>query len=214
MGFTADVDVKSGLSTDYLSRLWNLTVLNVDFHTQDTFSVLVLPEQERLDRPFALAPGVVLPVGRDYSFVRYRVTGSTANRRLVAVTPTVEWGGFYSGTRTRVATDLTVRARPGVIVYLSSEWNRVDLDEGRFDTRVFRATPELQFSQWMSVVNTVQYDSVSRVLGWQGRFRWILTPGNDLYFVYTQNWLDDPSLNGLSTMNRRAASKIIYSKRF
>ena len=214
LGFTADVDVKSGLSTDYLSRLWNLTVLNVDFHTQDTFSVLVLPEQERLDRPFALAPGVVLPVGRDYSFVRYRVTGSTANRRLVAVTPTVEWGGFYSGTRTRVATDLTVRARPGVIVYLSSEWNRVDLDEGRFDTRVFRATPELQFSQWMSVVNTVQYDSVSRVLGWQGRFRWILTPGNDLYFVYTQNWLDDPSLNGLSTMNRRAASKVIYSKRF
>lgn len=113
-----------------------------------------------------------------------------------------------------MASDITVRARPGVIVYLSSEWNRVNLPEGRFETRLFRATPELQFSQWISVVNSIQYDSVSRVLGWQGRFRWILKPGNDLYFVYTHNWVDDLSLNRFTTLNRRAASKIVYTQRF
>ena len=214
MGFTADVDLKSGLNNDYISRTATLTALNVDFHTLDTFSVLVIPETERLDRPFKLFPGIELPTGSQYSFVRYRVTGSTANRRVVAVTPTIEWGNFYSGTRTQVASDVTVRARPGVIVYLSSEWNKVNLPEGHFETRVFRATPEFQFSQWVSVVNTLQYDSVSRVLGWQGRFRWILKPGNDLYFVYTQNWLDDQALDRFTTLNRRAASKFIYTQRF
>ena len=57
-------------------------------------------------------------------------------------------------------------------------------------------------------------DSVSAVLGWQSRFRWILKPGSDLYVVYTHNWKDDPSLDRFSTLDRRAASKILYTYRF
>ena len=157
---------------------------------------------------------MTLPVGREYNFLRYRFTAQTANRRLVAINPTAEWGSYYSGTRQQVATNITVRARPGVIIYLSHEWNRIELPEGRFQTRLYSATPELQFSQWVSIVNTFQFDSVSSVLGWQSRFRWILKPGNDLFVVYTQNWLDDLSLNRFSTINRRAASKIQYTFRF
>jgi hypothetical protein len=52
------------------------------------------------------------------------------------------------------------------------------------------------------------------VLGWQSRFRWILAPGNDLYVVYTHNWLDDAVRNRLSTLDRRAASKALYTYRF
>jgi hypothetical protein len=62
-------------------------------------------------------------------------------------------------------------------------------------------------------VNSFQFDSQSRVLGWQGRFRWILRPGNDLYFVYTHNWLDNPLL-GFNTLDRRASTKGIYTHRF
>jgi hypothetical protein len=71
----------------------------------------------------------------------------------------------------------------------------------------------VRFNPWVSVANSVQYDSVSRVLGWQSRFRWILRPGNDIYFVYTHNWLND--LNGhRSTLDRSAATKIVYTHRF
>jgi hypothetical protein len=65
----------------------------------------------------------------------------------------------------------------------------------------------------LAASSNFQYDNVSRVLGWQGRFRWILKPGNDFYFVYTQNWTDDPA-QGLQTLERRAASKVIYTHRF
>ena len=107
----------------------------------------------------------------------------------MSIDPTVEWGTFYSGTRQQIATKVALRVRPGVIVYLAHEWNRIDLPEGRLRTQVFEATPELQFSQWISLVNTVQFDTVSSVLGWQSRFRWILKPGNDLFFVYrTTGW--------------------------
>jgi hypothetical protein len=70
--------------------------------------------------------------------------------------------------------------------YTSAEWNRVELEEGRFETRLFRIVPELQFSPSVSWVNNVQYDTQSAVLGWQSRFRWIVKPGSDLYFVYTK----------------------------
>jgi hypothetical protein len=107
-----------------------------------------------------------------------------------------------------------VRVRPGVIIYTSSEFNDVRLDEGRFTTRLFRVVPELQFSRWIAWVNNVQYDTQSHLLGWQSRFRWILKPGSDFYIVYTHNWLDDPLQNRIYTLDRRAASKVMYTHRF
>ena len=64
-----------------MSRIWNLTVLNVDLHSQDVVNFLVIPEYERLDRPFNLGQGVILPAGGEYNFLRYRFTAQTANRR-------------------------------------------------------------------------------------------------------------------------------------
>jgi hypothetical protein len=60
-------------------------------------------------------------------------------------------------------------------------------------------------------VNTVQYDTVTRALGWQSRFRWIERPGNDIYFVYTRNWVD---LNRWSAFDQKAAAKIVTTYRF
>lgn len=197
-----------------LNREFELLLANISTHRQDTFSVRVLPTYERLERPFAISKGITLPMGREYNWTRYRVQAQTAARRVVAMNQTFETGSFYNGTRTRVATDLNVRVRPGVIVYSSAEWNRVNLAEGRFETKLFRIIPELQFSPWVSWVNNIQYDTQSALLGWQSRFRWILKPGSDLYFVYTHNWVDDPLQNRFNTLDRRAASKVLYTHRF
>jgi DNA-binding transcriptional ArsR family regulator len=64
------------------------------------------------------------------------------------------------------------------------------------------------------VVNNIQYDNQSAVLGWQSRFRWIVKPGSDLYFVYVHNWLDDPLRNRFASLDRRASSKALYTHRF
>ncbi len=214
LGFGGTGDLQTDMNNQPLTRLWTLTLLSLDTHGQDRYNFIVLPEYERLNAPFKIYPGITLPIGGEYAFTRYRVAIGTASRRLFAVSPKVEWGNFYSGSRQQYIVDLTARLRPGVIIYSSAEYNRVRLKEGAFETRVFRLSPELQFNQWVSLVNTVQYDSVSAVLGWQSRFRWILTPGNDLYVVYTHNWLNDVGLDRWTTMNRRAASKVVYTARF
>jgi hypothetical protein len=197
-----------------LNREIELLLANISTHKQDMFSVRAIPTYERLEKPFAISRGITLPMGGEYNWTRYRVQAQTAARRVIAVNGTFEMGGFYNGTRTRIATDLNVRVRPGVIIYSSAEWNRVNLQEGRFETKLFRLIPELQFSPWVSWVNNIQYDTQSALLGWQSRFRWIMKPGNDLYVVYTHNWVDDPLQNRFNTLDRRAATKVLYTHRF
>ena len=78
--------------------------------------------------------------------------------------------------------------RRGIALTFEAEHNVLDLAEGSFTTDVFRMRANTQFSPWISLANNLQYDTVSRLLGWQMRVRWIRRPGNDLYLVYTHNW--------------------------
>jgi hypothetical protein len=55
---------------------------------------------------------------------------------------------------------------------------------------------------------------VSDVLGWQTRFRWTLRPGNDVFFIYTHNWFEDSVRDRFTTLDRRGAIKVVYTRRF
>ena len=197
-----------------LTREIDVTAFQVDLHTQDSIQFHVMPTYERLEEDFRIAPGVTLPVGQEYSFTRYRVQGSTTSRRPLALSPEVEWGSFYSGDRLRLGLTANLRAAPGQMFTFTNEWNRVSLAEGQFYTRLYRVIAETQFNPRIALVNNVQYDSQSAVIGWQSRFRWIVKPGNDLYFVYIHNWLDDPLGNRTYTLDRRLSSKFLYTHRF
>ena len=212
--FGSSLDVRTDLRNDLIERNLSVTLLQVNLHSQDNVSFRVNQQYERLDEPFEIADDITLPLGESYTFTRYRIFGHTANRRVLAFVGGYEAGDFYSGTRTGKSMNLTLRARPGVIVGFQGQWNSVKLPEGNFSTQLYRLNAETQFSPYISLVNNIQYDSQSAVLGWQSRFRWILTPGNDLYVVYTHNWLEEPQLNRFSTLDKRLASKVLYTYRF
>ena len=92
---------------------------------------------------------------------------------------------------------------------MNGEWNDVRLAEGRFSSNLYRLIGKTQFTPFVAVVITIQFDTVSRVMGWQSRFRSIVRPGNDLYVVYTHNWQEDQTLDRFASLDRRAASKVL-----
>jgi hypothetical protein len=207
------VEVLTDMQNDLLLRRVGLTLLQMRMHAGDELQVQVTPQRERLETPFEIIPGVVLPRGSVYDFTRHRVIATSASQRPIALRTEYENGGYYSGDRREFTLTLTVRPRAGLLASIESEWNRLALVEGNFSTRVFRSVVNAQFSPWISLGNNLQYDTVSGILGWQARFRWILRPGNDLYFVYTHNWRElEPA--HFQTLDRRAASKIAYTHRF
>ncbi|MGE0816850.1 MAG: DUF5916 domain-containing protein [Vicinamibacterales bacterium] len=215
-GWGVATDLFTDLDNRWVTRVVNARLGRLELHSGDNVEVNVIPSYERLERDFDISAGITLPAGSDYTFTRYRVSANTANQRLIALRPSVEWGGFLSGTRREVGFDVGIRPRPGVTLNLTNEWNHVDLAEGAFSTRLHRAILDTQFSPFMYLVNNVQYDSVSRGLGWQARFRWIVTPGNDVFLVYTHNLVDDPldPRTRFTTLDRRGAAKVVYTKRF
>ena len=208
------LDVQTDLDNALLVRTIGLTLLDTQFHSQDSIGFGTTTTHERLDAPFRISNGITLPLGAEYDYSRYWVRGQTANRRVLALNARYERGSFYSGTRTQTIAGLTLRARPGYIVYMNGEWNDVRLPEGRFSSNLYRVVGETQFTPFVALVNNVQFDTVSRVMGWQSRFRWILRPGNDLYVVYTHNWREDPLVDRFASLDRRASSKLLYTHRF
>ena len=208
------VDTLTDLAGRLLKRNIVVQPAQVQFHSQDNFRLTFFRRYERLDTPFALARHITLPLGAAYTFHRYRLFASTANRRRLAVNSSIEVGEFYSGRRAEQAVALSVRVRPGLFFSAGGQWNRVRLPEGRFTTQLYRLVGETQFSPFVALSNTLQYDTQSGVLGGQSRLRWILTPGSDVYVVYTHNWQEDQLLDRFATLDNRLASKILYTYRF
>ncbi len=211
MTFGFNSELAFDLENEPVTRRHGLTVMDLELHSGDIVVFAVEPDFERLQEDFEIIPGIVLPVGEAYDFVRYVTELNTASRRKIALTARADLGSFFSGDRQEYVAAVTVRPAAGWLMTLEAEHNEVDLAEGRFTTDVVRAAVNTQFSPWISLVNNIQYDTVSEVLGWQLRFRWITRPGDDLYFVYTHNWRDD---GGFGTLDRRAAAKIVRTFSF
>ena len=212
--FSAANDIKAGMDNRLLTRVVDITAFRVQLHSQDSVEIHVIPSYERLERDFEISQGVVLRTGGTHAFTRYRLQAATADQRVLSTQSSVEVGRFFSGQRQEVITRLAVRPRAGVLLNLEGEWNGVDLPEGRFETRVLRAIADTQFSPWIYLVNNIQFDSVSANIGWQARLRWILRPGNDLFIVYLHNWRNDVLEDRFMTVERRAATKFVYTHRF
>jgi hypothetical protein len=199
------------LTTEHVYRPAALTL-----HDGSTLAFEVRRQYERLEDHFEISDGVILPRDAAYEFTRYRFEGETASHRVASAAAAVEFGDFFSGQRQELNIALTARPRRGVAMTVELERNVLSLPEGSFDTNLVRLLANTQFNAWISLVNNLQYDSLTRVLGWQMRFRWIQRPGNDIYLVYTHNWHE--ILRGTQhefiTLDRRAASKIVYTLRF
>ena len=210
-----DWDVLYDMDNRRVVETKQLKPLTVVFADGSEFVYEVHPTYERLERDFEISDGVTLPAGASYNFTRHEIGGSMSDRYPVSVGAEMTRGTFFSGSNDEYQIDISVRPRAGLSLVFEGQRNVLRLAEGDFATTVVRATANTQVSPWLSLENNLQYDDVSRSLGWQMRFRWIQRPGNDLFFVYTQNWQEFDRTEGRSfrTLDGRAAAKIVYTLR-
>ena len=211
-----DWDFIVGMDNRLLTETNQLKPATVVFRDGSQAAYEVHPTYERLERDFEISDGVTLEAGKTFEFTRHEIQASMSDRYPVSVGGQVAFGRFFSGTHDEYQFNVSVRPRAGVALGLEAQHNILALAEGSFDTTVLRATASTQFSPWVSLVNNLQYDDVSRLVGWQLRFRWIQRPGNDLFFVYTHNWqeFDDAEARQFRTLDSRAATKVVYTLRF
>ena len=207
------IDLDNVLQT----RQANITLLEVRYQTLDSFSIRNNNRFERLDNPFEISDGVILPVG-EYRFSEIRFSARSTEQRPVSGRIGYTLGDFWSGSRR--SSDVGVSVRPVQGVTISTDWDRDDvtLPQGAFTTDLVRFSGAWHLNPWASVTGNVQYDTVSEIVGLFTRLRWILTPGSDFFLVYTHNWQYDPTAvvrdARFLTRSRGVTTKINYTHRF
>ena len=206
----------TGLEGTLLTREFDVTVLGLNFESGDRASIESTQRFERLRSPFAIRSGIEIPAD-GYDTTEWSLSLRSAGRRAVSGNVSLSRGGFWSGTRRQLATGATVRPLPGVSFGGEYERNEVRLEQGEFDTNLVRFSGEWGITPLQTVTTSIQYDDISEVVGLYSRVRWTVTPGNDIYFVYTHNWRNDAERlfdRHLSTLSQGAAVKVNYTYRF
>ena len=188
-------------------------LLGLRFETGDIIQFAVNHNYEFLDFNFdILRDGqFVIPIG-EYNNAGYSITAQTARFRRFGGAFSFAESGFWTGSQTNVSADVFLR--PMVGLNMTATWlhSQVRLLEGSFDTHLFRLVTGYDFSPWMSVNFNVQYDNVTRFLGTNNRFTWVISPGNTFFVVYNHNWqrFDERLLS----MESRTNIKFAYTLRF
>ncbi|RMG52277.1 MAG: hypothetical protein D6723_09070 [Acidobacteria bacterium] len=164
--------------------------INWRFNSGDRIEFNYMPVFERLFEPFEISEGVILPPG-DYRFTRWRAEFGTASKRSWRIEGTWWFGTYWSGRADQIETSFQYKLAPHLRVTLDTEQTFARLKEGRFVARIFSLRADYSVSPFLTFFNLVQFDNESRNLGWQSRVRWILRPGNELFLVFNQGYLQD-----------------------
>jgi hypothetical protein len=178
-----------------------------EFQNSDVFAVEVNNNYELLVRPFAVSPGVTIPVG-GYPFSDFTTTYQFGQQRRVSGTVLLQKGHFYDG-------DITAVGYSGGRVSVLKQWsvepslsvNHVELPAGTFTTTVLRARTDYGFSSRMFASGLVQWSSSDHAVSSNFRFRWEYHPGSELFVVYTDE-RDTPTTGPITTKNRALVIKM------
>ena len=219
--------IYNGVFLNHFTRLdngetesWNLffTVpMDWHFRSGDAIHALLTPDitYERVFDPFEISPGVTLPVG-EYRFTRWMNNFATAGRRKLSAMVRWSFGTYWSGRAHELQTTLTYKFPPRFSISGTANQTFARLPEGNFVARTISSQLNYAASPFLTFSNLAQFDNRSRNLGWQGRIRWTPKPGNDVFLVFSQGWIQDPDRGGFQfeVADSKMSTKIQYTARF
>ncbi len=159
-------------------------VFRVELSTSDNLNLEVSDAFEHLDAPFRVAPGVTIPVG-DYSFRQVRASWFMSASRRVSGFFSVAGGEFYGGTLREVSWRGRVEISPRLSLEPQLSLNHVDTPYGIGDTNVAGGRVTFTITPKMFVGALVQYQSATKSVSSNLRFRWEYQPGSELFIVYS-----------------------------
>ncbi|WP_083750239.1 carbohydrate binding family 9 domain-containing protein [Rhodohalobacter halophilus] len=191
----------------------NLTPIEIQFESGEQIEFSLNRNFEQIYEDFdILRDGTVIILPGRYKNWGINSGFETAGFRKISGEIEYSYEGFWTGTREELQLEGTVRPYRGI--NLSANWVRshVKLPQTSFTTNLFVFRNNIDLTPDIAFTQIVQYDDLSNLFGLYNRFRWTLTPGSDLFLVFTRNWLDTE--NRLVVIESQAAIKINYTYRF
>ncbi len=183
------------LNGDLESRSIFTAPINFRTESGEHIEFNVIPNREVLPVDFEVSEGIVIPKD-DYSFVNYRAEINTAAYRKVQLDVSYRFGEFYNGTYNDLETGVTLKLNGYANLQVGGNFVNSKLIQGSFSEAIYSARLNLYLTPDLGISNYIQYDDVSNLMGYNGRFFWQVRPGNIIYLVYNTNmerrWTPNP----------------------
>jgi hypothetical protein len=203
----------AGLGGEWQSYSIFTAPINWRLESGDRIEANFYPQGEQLAEPFEIVEGVEIPAGK-YHFTRWRLEAEFAAKRRLNGQFTWWFGSFYKGNLHEIELEANWNPSQLVTFEFSGVRNIGRLPWGYFDQTLaglrvrFNVTPDLQLNSFL------QYDTESRIFGWNARIHWIFSPLGEAFLVFNRNTLDVPG-NGNRWMlqSQQVAAKLRYNFR-
>lgn len=147
----------------------------------------IIPKRDVLPFDFGVSKGIIIPKGA-FNFINYQLKTSSPVYNALSVTVEGDFGRFYSGTLEEAKIGLLYKFKGHISLGFSSDIVHGRLPQGHFDNSIYQLKADVFLSPRLGLMNYLQYDSASRNLGINIRFRWEISPGNEIYLVYNKDW--------------------------
>jgi hypothetical protein len=194
-----------------------LRPLEVETRGRDVARLVATANNERVVLPFAIYSSgtrrVVIQPGR-YSFDDHGFDIVTGPQRKYAGRLSLRSGDFYDGERLNLGGEFVWKQSRHFTLRLAYDWNDVDLPQGRFITRLSRATSEVSLSSRLNWISLFQYDDVSEVFGIHSRVTWIPKAGQEMFLVFNRSFQDFDKDGRLQSVTSDLSVKASYTFRF
>jgi hypothetical protein len=143
-------------------------------------------ELEGLNRPFQIAGSdIVVPPGEYSGWVVW--SSQNTNRAApLSFTNRVSVGSFLSGRRTQLSGGVHVRRGGSFTGSVDLTHNRLDLEEGAFNTTLSRIEGRYAFTPRLSLQGSAQYSDQTGMWTGQLRMGWLDTAGTGLFVVFNE----------------------------
>jgi hypothetical protein len=177
----------------------------------DWANVWVGHSRETYDQPFAIRPGIVIPTGV-HRWDNFQAQFGTTLSRPFDVHVRWRHGGFLTGNDDEYDLDLGARPSRRLELGLSYGLRDIRLPQGDFTVRIGSAKAVYTFSPDLQLSLLAQYDNFSNSLGVNFRVKWIVQPGNEVFFIVNQGY--DTSFDHFRPTQNDTSMKAAWTFRF
>jgi len=190
-----------GLDGGLINGQVHIDMTELEFADGGKFGPEVNVFHEGLSAPFAIAPGVTLPVG-EYNYTVYGLDWTLNPSAPLNFLLRGDFGPFYNGTRNGGSINVTYRRGATLSTSMLFDYNDVHLDQGNFTRQLIGNRVAYFFTPRMFAQSLVQYSNQTHVWSANARLGWLSTAGTGLFVVYNDGENADGYFNWAQPQTR------------
>ena len=176
----------------YQTGYLHLDLTEIELANSTKFGPEYNISHEGLQRPFTIAPGVVIPVGSyDWGTVGFDYVTDPSEK--LSATGRFDVGQFWTGQRAGGSGTVTLRHGAAFTGSYTADYNRVRLPQGNFVSSLQALRLNYAFTPRVFVQTLTQYNNQAHIFSSNVRFGWLNTAGTGLFIVIN----DGREANGL-----------------